>query len=206
MNWRELVLSKVDTVVTLATATTGLRIEDGDELIAVSMVRLPKEGEPERVTLFRMVDKDKLVAAFEYHRVSESRMLYDSSSDDLFQQVLVDWLAPDVTVFTYNTEFQYTFLERHVPVDLVLYDLPLILRGIETRLPVDEDQVTSMTDIASCMLRRAGRAPAFKKLLAMYGISTDSSVLLPCESNAEALVQLFDKLEALPVAMQGVLL
>lgn len=203
MNFQELATSLVHGQVTLlAAATTGLKPLE-DKLLAVSVVKLEQNGVDvkEARTVVRRIDDDELLLkSSDIHGISRERMMEDGLTDEELPSALESLLGVEGPVFTYNPDFLAAFLEPVLPSFLKtrLYSLPLLVKGAEMRQGLSEDKIKTLEDLESLY---PGRAPGFKRLIEQIGVSVSDPLLLPVESNCQALYALWSRLSEIPVVV-----
>ena len=176
-------------------ATTGLKEED--EIIALSYCG--GEGAPKTI-IRRILDQDKLLAAYDIHKFSPE-VVRDSGMDDgQFMDIVRQDLAGPV--FTYNPAFQESFLARidpsgESPVRFV--DLPLLWKGMNVYMELSPD-ITDVIKLQEAVKKFVGKAPGFTRLAKTLFLSQPYPAAYPCEGSCALLQGLFGVLDAeLPV-------
>lgn len=194
MNWGEVIDSMADgkKVVSLATATTGLHVYEGDELIGVCV---------DDTLLLRKVDSDLLLKSQAYHGITDNLLREKALDDDTFRESLAR-LLDNTIVMTYNVDFQEDFLMDWCP-PLVYVDLPLAYKGAASQMAITDggDIADYLKRLASLVRGRVG----FKRLVESLGICADPSgtCSLPVELSACQICQLYERLRALPAIIQA---
>ena len=193
MNWQEkLTQLSLRRVGLLATATTGLRPEEGAEVIAVDMCAPQDDGTWGRALLVRNdIDEQKLNEAREYHKFDRMHLQSLGKSDLDFQTELRQRLA-DRVWFTYNVPFQQSFLLNWVD-DVELADLPLLVKMADTARP--QPDVYSLEELQRNAVQVLGRAPGFTWLCSNRQINPDAPPgVFPVRHAVRCLYELWQRL------------
>ena len=186
MTWQDEITRRAHKpVVLLATATNGLKPRY-NEILAVSTLVLGPE--PVRTTLFRKVPREVLFQAQDYHKISEQQMLADGLDNVEFRHRFLD-IVEKGTVFTFNPDFQQSFLVPLVADGTpFLYDLPLLLKGAEAELGMRETQSNTIEDIFKQLYKILGKAPGLKAMCERRGLDPEAPTsVLPADYAVDCL-------------------
>lgn len=200
--FRELLVEKSKQPIRLlSTATTGLSPVE-DELLAVSVITLTKDGSKRasNQTLIRKTTSDeKLLKSQEYHGITREKIMIDGMSDELFTQSLAQLVTGEV--FTYNPAFQAAFLQPYMGHDneTYLHNLPQLVKAAEMRSVMLEKEIKHISDIEK---RYDGKVPGFKRLCDQYEVFCANPALLPCEVSCLQLQWFWNHLDTIPALVQ----
>lgn len=194
MNWGDAIdaVAGGRKIVTLATATTGLYPDEGDELIGVCV---------DDNLVLRKVENSLLLKSQEYHCVTGEMLAERGLSDDDFRESLSKLLEGSIAL-TYNVNFQQDFLNRWLDGP-VLADLPLVWKGASSQMAVDacDDAMGYFKALASMTRGKVG----FRSLCQRLGLQADDGcgIYLPVEYASGQLWQLYSRFRALPALIQA---
>lgn len=201
--WKDLILSAAPgDICFLATATTGLN-PGLDKLLGVSLCRYrPQDEAGQTLQLIHNVDRLLLLKGERYHKISESLMQSDGiDTQDLSDRF--DEFTQGCTFLSYNPEFQEKFLNAVLRNPVHIYDLPLLLRGAETRMVWDREELASLDEITKTFSKVIGKVPSMKQLLRLNNMIADPPFgILPMTYFCAALSGLWEKFDLIPLAVQ----
>ena len=184
----------------ISTATTGLG--DDDELLAVCISEPGTPISSVRTMVKKIDDRDKVLKSQEYHQISpeKSHLGYEGKA---FADALAEEMK-DSVFFTYNPQFQTKFIGR-LGLMPTLYNLPLFIKGAESRIMLFEDEASTLDAIQKTFAQRMGGTMSMNKLAAAHSVS-QTAIELPVEFSCRALIVLWKYLQELPCLVQGTLL